>query len=150
MLDRYRAIDSVGDTVEFLFSEQRDLPPAKRFFRKALTWHGRPERVVIDGSQTNHEAIVFCDTTNRLQDHSQRRLKPIEIRKGKYLNSRIEQDHWRIKRRVRPMLGFKSKASAAIILSRIEMVNMMRKRQARYAFNPNPRLAEQFAILLHN
>lgn len=45
------------------------------------------------------------------------------------------------------MLGFKSPASAAIILSGIEMVHMMRKRQARYAFNPNPSLAEQFTIL---
>lgn len=47
----YRAIDSVGDTVEFWFSEQRDLPSAKRFFRKTLARHGRPDRVVIDGSQ---------------------------------------------------------------------------------------------------
>jgi putative transposase len=38
----YRAIDSVGDTVEFHFSEHRDLPAAKRFFRKALERHGRP------------------------------------------------------------------------------------------------------------
>jgi transposase-like protein len=45
------------------------------------------------------------------------------------------------------MLGFKSPASAAIILSGIEMVHMMRKRQARYAFNPDPSLAEQFEIL---
>ena len=143
----YRAIDSVGDTVEFWFSEQRDLLSAKRFFTKALARHGRPDRVVIDGSQTNHEAIVSCDTTNRLQDRSRRRLKPIRIRKSKYLNNRIEQDHRRIKRRVRPMLGFKSLRSAAIILSGIEMVHMMRKRQARYAFNPSPPLAEQFAIL---
>lgn len=81
----YRAIDSVGDTVEFWFSEQRDLPSAKRFFRKALAHHGRPDRVVVDGSQTNHEAIVSCDATNRLQNRSRRRLKPIEIRKSKYL-----------------------------------------------------------------
>lgn len=93
----YRAIDSVGDAVEFWFSEQRDLPSAKRFFRKALSRHGRPDRVVIDGSQTNLEAIVSCDTTNRRQDRSQRRLKPIRIRKSKYLNNRIEQDHRRIK-----------------------------------------------------
>ncbi len=52
----YRAIDSAGDTVEFRFSEQRDLLAAKRFFRKALACHGRPDRVVIDGSRTNHEA----------------------------------------------------------------------------------------------
>ncbi|WP_378940866.1 IS6 family transposase [Mesorhizobium sp. ANAO-SY3R2] len=142
-----RAIDSVGDTVEFWFSEQRDLPSAKQFFRKALARHGSPDRVVIDGSQTNQEAIVSCDTTNRLQDRSRRRLKPIRIRKSKYLNNRIEQDHRRIKRRVRPMLGFKSPRSAAIILSGIEMVHMMRKRQARYAFNPNPSLAEQLEIL---
>ncbi|CAN7199109.1 IS6 family transposase [Phyllobacterium sp. LjRoot231] len=140
----YRAIDSVGDTVEFLFGQHRDLTAAKRFFNKALERHGRPDRVVIDGSQTNREAIVSCDTTNRLQDCSRRQLKPITVRKSRYLNNQIEQDHRRIKRRVRPMLGFKSTATARIILSGIEM---MRKRQARYAFNPNPSLAEQFAIL---
>ncbi|UVK48163.1 IS6 family transposase (plasmid) [Mesorhizobium sp. AR07] len=138
----YRAIDSVGDTVEFCFSEQRDLPAAKRFFIKALERHGRPDRVIIDGSQTNHEAIVSCDTTNRLQDRTRRLLKPIRIRWSQYLNNRIEQDHRRIKRRVRPMLGFKSTATASTILSGIEMM-----RQARYAFNPNPSLAEQFEIL---
>ncbi|SFL18994.1 DDE domain-containing protein, partial [Mesorhizobium albiziae] len=80
----YRVIDSVGDTVEFYFSEHRDLPSAKRFFRKALERYGRPDRVVIDGSQTNREAIVSCDATNRLQDRSRRRLKPIRIRRSQY------------------------------------------------------------------
>ena len=37
----YRAIDSVGGTVEFHFSEHRDLPAAKRFLRKALEQNGR-------------------------------------------------------------------------------------------------------------
>ena len=92
----------------------------------------RPNCVNIDGSQTNREAIVSCDTTNRLQDCSRRQLKPITIRKSRYLNNRIEQDHRRIKRRVRPMLGFKSPISVGIILSDIEMVLMVRKRQARY------------------
>jgi putative transposase len=45
------------------------------------------------------------------------------------------------------MLGFKSQASAAIILSGIEMIHMMRKRQARYAFDPSPSIAKQFDIL---
>jgi len=49
----YRAIDGNGDTVEFWFSERRNLIAAKRFLRKALKRHGRPERIVIDGSQTN-------------------------------------------------------------------------------------------------
>lgn len=45
------------------------------------------------------------------------------------------------------MRGFKSATCAATILSGLEMVHMMRKRQARYACNPAPSLAEQFDIL---
>ena len=60
----YRAIDSNGDTVEFWFNERRNLTAAKRFLRKALKRHGRPERIVIDGSQTNREAILSCDTAD--------------------------------------------------------------------------------------
>lgn len=139
----YRAIDSLGDTVEFFFSENRDLPAAKRFLRKALQRHGRPERIAIDGSQINHEAIRSCDLENRLRHRSRRALKPIRIRKSQYFNNRIEQDHRRIKRRVRSMLGFKSTTTAEIILSGIEMVHMMRKRQARFAYNPTPSIAKQ-------
>jgi putative transposase len=45
------------------------------------------------------------------------------------------------------MLGFKSMASASVTLSGIEMVHMMRKQQARFAYNPTPSLAEQFEII---
>ena len=143
----YRAIDSNGDTVEFWLSEKRNLTAAKRFLRKALNRHGRPERIVIDGSQTNREAILSCDTADRLGNCSRRKLKPIRIRQSRYLNNRIEQDHRAIKRRVRPMLGFQSVATARVILSGIEMVHMMRKQQAKYARNPHLSLAEQFELL---
>jgi len=62
----YRAVDSNSDTVEFWFSEKRNLTAAKRFLRKALKRHGRPVRIVIDGSQTNQTAILACDTIDRL------------------------------------------------------------------------------------
>jgi transposase-like protein len=140
----YRAIDSNGDTVEFWFSEKRNLTAAKRFLRKALKRHGRPERIAIDGSQTNREAILSCDAESRLQDRSRRRLEPIRTRQSQYLNNRIEQDHRAIKCRVRPMLGFKSVASARAILCGIEMVHMMRKQQAKYVGNQQLSLAEQF------
>jgi putative transposase len=143
----YRAIDSNGDTVEFWFSERRNLTAAKRFLRKALKRHGRPGRIVIDGSQTNREAILVCDTTDRLEDRAQRDLKPIRIRQSAYLNNRIEQDHRAVKRRVRSMLGFKSASSARVILSGIEMVHMMRKQQAKYACNRQLSLSEQFDML---
>jgi putative transposase len=143
----YRAINSSGDTVEFWFSERRNLTAAKRFLRKALKRHGRPERIVIDGSQTNREAILSCDTADRLQDRSRHDLKPIRTRQSAYLNNRIEQDHRAIKRRVRPMLGFKSVAAARVILSGIEMVHMMRKQQAKYACHWQPSVTEQFHLL---
>src|SRR3712207_4576572 len=143
----YRDINSNGDTVEFWFSERRNLTAAKRFLRKALKRHGRPERIVIDGSQTNREAILSCDTADRLQNRSQCDLKPIRIRQSAYLNNRIEQDHRAIKRRVRPMLGFKAPSSARAILGGIEMVHMMRKGQAKYACAHQPSLAEQFERL---
>jgi transposase-like protein len=143
----YRAIDSSGDTVEFWFGERRNLTAAKRFLCKALKRHGRPERIVIDGSQTNKEAILSCDTADRLQDRTRRDLKPIRIGQSAYLNNRIEQDHRAIKRRVRPMLGFKSTKSARVILGGIEMVHIMRKQQGKYARNPQPSLAEQFELL---
>ena len=76
----YRAIDSNGDTIEFWFSERRNLTSAKRFLSKALKRHGRPERIVIDGSQTNRKVILSCDTADRLQDKSGGKLKPIRIR----------------------------------------------------------------------
>jgi transposase-like protein len=144
---QYRAIDSNGDTVEFWFSERRNLAAAKRFLSKALKRHGRPERIVIDGSQTNREAILSCDAMSRLQDRSRRELKPIRIWQSRYLNNRIEQDHRAVKRRVRPMLGFKSVFSARAIIGGIEMVHMMRKGQAKYASNPGLSLAEQFESL---
>jgi putative transposase len=103
--------------------------------------------IASSSTEAKPTAIVSCDATHRSQDGSRRRLKPIRIRQSQYLNNRIEQDHRRIKRRVRPMLGFKSPISASITLSGIEMVHMMRKRQARFAFNPDPSLAEQFTIL---
>lgn len=103
--------------------------------RRALACHGRPHRTVIDGSQTNHEAILSCDAESSLRDRSRRLSKPISVCKSQDLNNRIEQDHRRIKRRIRSMLGFKSKATAAIILPGIEMIHIIRKRQAKYAYN---------------
>jgi transposase-like protein len=143
----YRAIDSNGNTVEFCFSERRKLTAAKRFLRRSLQRPGRPERIVIDGNQTNREAILACDAESRLKDWPRRKLKLIRIRQSAYLNNRIEQDHRAIKWRVRPRLGFKSMASARAILGGIEMIHMMRKGQAKYACYSQLSLAEQLHLL---
>ena len=98
----YHAIDSNGDIIEFWFSERRNLTTPKGLLRKAFKRHGRPDRIGIDGSQTNREAILSCDVTDQLRDRSRRKFKPIRIRQSAYFNNRIEQDHRAIKRRVSP------------------------------------------------
>ena len=47
------------------FTANRDLQAAKRFVRKALARHGKPERITIDGSQTNCMAVMQCDAAGR-------------------------------------------------------------------------------------
>ncbi|MBC2887726.1 IS6 family transposase [Ochrobactrum sp. CM-21-5] len=139
----YRAIDSNGDTVAFLLSRNRNLQAAKRFLRKVLTRHGRPKQITIDGSQTNRTAIMQCDAENRL-------LKTgnlIAIRSSKYMNNTIEQDHRRVKRRIRSMLGFKSEANASITLAGIELIHMMRKQQGAFPTAKALSLKQQFGIL---
>ncbi|MER9871361.1 DDE-type integrase/transposase/recombinase [Mesorhizobium sp. M0136] len=113
----YRAIDSLGDTVEFFFSESRDLVAAKRFLRAGAPWPAGAHR---HQRHNQSRTILSCDAESRLRQRPRRPLKPIRIRKRWYLNKRIEQDHRRIKRRIRSMLGFESQASAVVILSGIE------------------------------
>jgi putative transposase len=45
------------------------------------------------------------------------------------------------------MLDFQSVDSARAIVDGIEMIHMMRKRQAQYGCNPRPSLAMQFEML---
>ncbi|QPA26222.1 IS6 family transposase [Brucella anthropi] len=142
-LHLYRAIDSNGDTVEFYFSKHRDLTAAKRFLRKALARHGRPERITIDGSETNRIAIMQCDAESRLRQTG----KPIIIRSSKYMNNTIEQDHRRIKRRTRCILGFKSETAAGITLAGIELIHMMRKQQGVFEYQKALSIKQQFEAL---
>ena len=53
----------------------------------------------------------------------------LTVRTSKYLNNVIEQDHRRVKQRVRPMLGFKRFNHAAITISGIELVHQIKKKQ---------------------
>ena len=136
----YRAIDSNGDKVEFYFSKERDLSAAKRFLHKALARYGRPERITIDGSQTNRIAILQCDAESRPRQAG----KPIAIRSSKYMNNTIEQDHRRIKRRTCSMLGFKSKTAAGVMLAGIELVHIIRKQQGIFEYQKALSIKQQF------
>ena len=116
----YRAVDKAGATVDFLLTAKQDHKAALRFLRKAIKWNGTREKITIDKSGANTAAI---------ESHNAETGVGIEIRRIKYLNSIVEQDHRAIKRRLRPMLGFKSFRSAAVTLAGIELMHMIRKGQ---------------------
>jgi transposase, IS6 family len=109
----YRAVDSAGNTLEFLLSPTRDAEAATRFFCKALhasadaTRQARPSenqgaqitaptaptpilltpRVInVDNNAAYPKAIVDLKAAGVLPEH-------VELRQVKYLNNLIEQDH---------------------------------------------------------
>src|ERR1700682_4949042 len=109
----YRAVDKAGQTVDFLLRAHRDKDAARRYFEKAIDQNGAPETCTMDKSGANLAA---------LQGINAERETPIKIRQVKYLNNIVEQDHRAIKRRTRPMMGFKDFRCARIILSGIEVM----------------------------
>jgi putative transposase len=116
----YRAVDKTGQTIDFLLTEQRDEQAAKRFLTKAIRRHGVPEKITIDGSAANEAAI---------KSYNEEHGTAIAIRKVKYLNNIVEQDHRGVKRVTRPMLGFKAFGAAQDTLVGIELMHMIRKKQ---------------------
>ena len=116
----YRAVDKCGATVDFLLTAKRDRKAALRFLRKAIGQNGTPSKVTIDKSGANAAAI---------NDYTEEEAVGIELRQVKYLNNIVEQDHRAIKRKTRPMLGFKSFWSAAKTIAGIELMHMIRKGQ---------------------
>ncbi len=116
----YRAVDKTGQPIAFLLTEQRDEQAAKRFLTQAIRRHGVPEKLTIDGSAANAAAI---------KRYNAQHGTAIAIRKRKYLNNIVAQDHRGVKRVTRPMLGFKSFEAAQDTLVGIELMHMIKKRQ---------------------
>ncbi|WP_367190340.1 IS6 family transposase [Burkholderia sp. Ed8] len=133
----YRAVDKAGDTVDFLLRAKRDKAAARCYFEKAIDQNGAPETITIDQSGANLAALKGINAE---------REQPIKIRQAKYLNNIVEQDHRVIKRRTRPMMGFKNFRCARIVLGGIEVMHMIRKGQMK-AIRKNRTAAEQFYSL---
>ena len=134
----YRAVDKAGQTVDFLLTAHRDRAAALRFLRKAIRSQGTLEKITIDKSGANKAAI---------ESYNAEEKTTLKIRQSKYLNNRIEQDHWAVKRLTRPMLGFKSFWAAQSTLAGIEVMHMIRKGQLQSEGGEEQTPAEQFYAL---
>lgn len=137
----YRAVDTEGQTIDFLLTAKRDAPAALRFFRKALRQHGEPEVVTIDKSGANTAALATLNAGKEKEEC-------IGVRQNKYLNNLIEQDHRNIKRRIKLMTGFKSFRRAQTVLAGIEIIHMLRKGQLQHPHGGGLSPAEQFYLLV--
>ena len=93
----YRAVDSTGQTIDFMLSAKRDARAAKRFFRKMLKLpqHPSPRVINVDQNRSYPPAVEELKEEGILPSASQ-------LRRCKYLNNIVEQ--WRrfIKRRINP------------------------------------------------
>jgi transposase-like protein len=78
--------------------------------------------ITLDGYAASHRAVDKLKTSGILP-------RRVQVRSCKYLNNVIEQDHRRIKQRVRPMLGFKRFETAAVTIRGIELAEKIKKQQ---------------------
>ena len=122
----YRAVDSDGNTLDFLLTAKRDAAAAKRFFRKALNAvHTQSPRVInVDKNAAYPKAVDELKAKEELS-------LQVELRQNKYLNNIVEQDHRAIKRLVKPGMGFGSFNTARQTLKGYEIMNMLRKGQVK-------------------
>ena len=120
----YRAVDSNGNTLDFLLTAKRDAKAAKRFLRKVLkASHTVEPRVITVDKNPSYPAALSDLKEDR--DFAE----AAELRQRKYLNNIVEQDHRFLKRRVKPGLGFSSFNTARRTLRGYEAMNMIRKGQ---------------------
>jgi transposase, IS6 family len=120
----YRAVDAAGQTIDFVLSAKRDAAAAKRFFRKALKQSHtvNPRTITVDKNAAYPIATKAMKWDGELWRFA-------KLRQVKVLNNIVEQDHRRIKRLVRPGLGFKSFTTAPQTIAGYEAMAMIRKGQ---------------------
>jgi IS6 family transposase len=122
----YRAIDSAGDTIDFLLSPNRDLIAAKGFLRLALSaGQVRPRVINVDGHPAYASAIGELKPAGELGPNC--RYRP-----SRYMNNILEQDHRFVKKRVVANQGFRSADGALSSIAGYEAMNIIRKGQIRW------------------
>jgi len=118
----YRAVDKAGKTVDFYLSRKRDVNATKAFLRKAMKGQRIPTKITLDAYAASHRAVAELKASGELP-------KRVRVRTSKYLNNTIEQDHRRVKQRLRPMLGLKSFRTATVVIGGIELAEKIKKGQ---------------------
>jgi transposase-like protein len=135
----YRAVDSTGQTIDFLLTAKRDAAAAKRFFRKIFRSSCNPiPRVInVDKNSAYPAAIRALKREGTLPGR-------VQLRQCKYLNNIVEQDHRSVKKRAWLAKGYGSFRGAWRTLEGIETVNMIRKGRVRWLAKGDARAQARF------
>ena len=122
----YRALDSAGNTLDFLLCATRSRRSAKRFFRKvSRSDHVCPPWIInVDKDAAYPSAIAELKAERVLPAQCQRRP-------SRYMNNVIEQDHRFLKWVIRAGMGFRSYPTAWRTIQGYETMHMIRKGQVR-------------------
>jgi transposase-like protein len=121
-LIRYSSDSFFQRTVDFFLSRNRDVNAVKAFLRQAMNNTRQPTKITLDAYAASRRAVREMKETGELS-------KRVTVRSSQYLNNLIEQDHRRVKQRVRPMLGFKRFDNAAVTIGAIELAEKIEKGQ---------------------
>src|SRR5438309_12073917 len=84
----YRAVDSTGQTIDFLLTAKRNAAGAKRFFRKVLSSSANPIPRVINVDKNPAYPAAISSLKREAVLPRRVRLRPC-----KFLNNVVEQDH---------------------------------------------------------
>jgi transposase-like protein len=123
----YRAVDSTGQTIDFLLTDRRDAAAAKRFIRRALQNEGNsmPRVINVDKNPAYPRAVEELKADGTLRQRCR-------LRQCKYLNNVVEQSHRNVKRRTWLAKGYGSLPTAWRTLRGIEAMEMVRQGRARW------------------
>jgi transposase, IS6 family len=98
----YRAITKSGKALDFYLSSTRNAKAAKRLLGKILRRmkeYEKPKTINTDQAPSYGQAIRELKEEGLLNDH----VLHLQV---KYLNNLIEADHGKLKRLIKPTLGF--------------------------------------------
>ena len=139
----YRAIDSTGQTIELMLSAKRDIAAAKRFFKKMMRADHRrlPFTISVDKNAAYPEAFATSQDEKVLPHDC-------KLRRVKYLDNIIGQDHRFIKKRARACLGYRSFDTAERTIQGVEAMNMIRKGQLKRISRDDARGQAKFVASL--
>ena len=110
----YRAVDQHDQVIDVYVSKRRNMAAARKFFTVAVRAHGRPVEVTTD------LAAPLLRVIDEL-------LPEVVHDTEQYSNNRVENDHGRLKARLRPMRGLRTDRTASTVIRGHAFIQNLRR-----------------------